>query len=253
MGLDTISTRGIFMPVLTDRQIQLISAIIKEYAQAAEPVGSVEVVKKYSFRCSPATVRNEMARLINMGYLEMEHTSSGRIPTKLAYKLYLQEILEEVELPVLSEVALKQRLWPTRYEIAKMLREAVIALSDITKNLTIATIDDGFVTYAGAANMLDHREFFQIEAAKTALMVLDNYELLDRVFKKAPFGEDIRFVIGDEIELDKLKRCAFVFTPYEIGTKKGYVSVFGPSRMDYAGIIPALRYTKKLIEELGAS
>lgn len=239
--------------MLTERQIELLNAIIKEHMESAEPVGSVEVVTKYNFKCSPATIRNEMAKLINMGYLEMFHTSSGRVPTKLAYKLYLEEILEELELPVLQEVALKQRLWGSKTDGYKLLKDATLALAESIKELVIATTDEGFVIHAGASNLLDNKEFEDIDSAKTALTILDNYEVLNQIFKKSVFGEEIRYVIGDEIGIQNLERGAFVFTEYKSGNKHGYISVFGPSRMHYNNIVPSLKYTKRLIEELAES
>ncbi|KKS28324.1 MAG: Heat-inducible transcription repressor hrcA, partial [candidate division WWE3 bacterium GW2011_GWD2_42_11] len=140
--------------MLSDRQFQLIHAVIDEYIKNAEPVGSVEIVAKYNLRCSPATIRNEMAKLIELGFLEMMHTSSGRVPTKMAYRLYLDQMMEERELPVLQEVALKQRLWTNRFEFEKLLRESVLALSEMSRSLAFATTEDGFVSYAGAANIL---------------------------------------------------------------------------------------------------
>jgi len=239
--------------MLSERQIQLLQAIINDYIENAEPVGSVEIVKKHNFRCSPATVRNEMAKLIDLGFLEMLHTSSGRIPTKLAYRLYLESLMEENELPVLQEVAMKQRLWSSRFEIEKLLRETVLSLAENTKMLSIATTTDGFVTHAGAVNVLDNKEFWDIDVAKSALLLLDNYELLEKVFKSAPFGEDVRCVIEEEIGMDKLNKCSVAFSPFNVGKVNGNIAVLGPSRMNYSKIIPTLRYAKNLLEELGGS
>jgi transcriptional regulator of heat shock response len=236
--------------MLTERQIELLNAIISEHMESAEPVGSVEVVAKYNFKCSPATIRNEMAKLINMGYLEMFHTSSGRIPTKLAYKLYLEEILEEMEIPVLQEVAMKQRLWGSRTDNYKLLRDAVQSLAETIGTMAIATTDEGFIISSGASYLLDNKEFEDINTIKTALTVIDSFELLNQIFKKSVFGEDIRYVIGDEIGIQNLERSAFVFSEYKAGNKKGYISIFGPSRMHYNNVVPSLKYTKKLVEEL---
>ena len=237
--------------MLTERQIELLNAIIKEHTESAEPVGSVEVVAKYNFKCSPATIRNEMAKLINMGYLEMFHTSSGRIPTKLAYKLYLEEILEETEIPVLQEVAMKQRLWGSRNDFYKLLKDSTLSLAESTKVLSIATTQEGFVVFSGANNLLENKEFEDNLTAKTALTLLDNYEILNEIFKKSIFGDEIRYVIGDEIGIQNLERSAFVFSPYQTPNgKSGYISIFGPSRMQYDSIVPSLKYTKKLVQEL---
>ena len=239
--------------MVTDRQIKLLNAIISEYINTAEPVGSVEVVEKYNLRYSPATARNEMARLLDLGFLEMLHTSSGRVPTPMAYRLFLDQIMEEEDLPVLQEVSMKQRLWPNRFEFDKLLRNAVISLADSTGELAIGTANDGQIAVSGAVNILDHKEFWDIDVARTALSILDRYELIEEIYKKAPYGDDVKTVIGTEIGIENLENCAFVFTEYKVGNKQGHVSVFGPARMRYENIIPAIRYTKNLIEELGES
>lgn len=239
--------------MLSERQIQLLQAIINDYIENAEPVGSVEIVKKHNFRCSPATVRNEMAKLIDLGFLEMLHTSSGRVPTKMAYRLYLDELMEENELPVLQEVAMKQRLWGNRFQLEKLLRETALSVAENTKMLSIATTNDGFVTNAGAVNVLDNREFWDIDVAKSALMLLDNYELLDKVFQTTPIGEDVKCVIEEEIGMEKLNKCAVVFSTYNTGKVGGHIAVLGPSRMNYSKVIPTLRYAKNLLEELGGA
>ncbi len=239
--------------MLTDRQIQLLKAVIREYTTTSEPVGSVEIVKKYNMKCSAATIRNEMAKLIDLGFLDMLHTSSGRVPTKSAYRFYLDELLEEEDLPVLQEVAMKQRLWPNRFHFEKLLRESVISLSDITKYLAISTIDDGFVVHAGARNVLDNKEFWEIDVAKAALMLIDDYSLLERVFQSVPYGGEVKVAIEDELGMENLSHCTMIFTPYQSGSRKGYIAVLGPSRMNYSLVIPAVKYTKQLIEELGES
>lgn len=238
------------MQGLTDRQVQLLKAIIDTYITDAEPVGSVEVVKKYNLRYSAATVRNEMAHLFDMGYLEMPHTSSGRVPTKQAYRLYLDQMMNEQDLPVLQEIAIKQRLWPNRFQFERMLRENVIALSEVTKLLSIATTDDGYVVHAGAVNVLDNKEFWEIDVAKAALTLLDNYPMLEKMFQRAQFGQDVASVIEEEIGMESLKKCATVFARYNARNRQGYIAVLGPSRMNYSAVIPAVRYSKNLIEEL---
>jgi len=239
--------------MLTDRQIQLLKAVITEYISSSEPVGSVEIVKKYNMDCSAATVRNEMAKLIELGFLDMLHTSSGRVPTKTAYRFYLDELMQEQELPVLQEVAMKQRLWPNRFHFEKLLREATISLADITQYLSIATIEDGFVTHAGAVNVLDNKEFWEIDVAKSALLLLDDYTLLEKIFNSRPHGGEVKVVIEDELGMEDLSKCTVVFTPYTSGNRSGHLAILGPSRMNYEKVIPSIKYTKSLIEELGES
>lgn len=237
--------------MLTDRQVQLLDYIIQEYMENSKPVGSTYLVQKYNLDCSAATVRNEMADLIEQGFLEMMHSSSGRIPTSMAFRFFLQELLKEEEIPVLQEVAIKQQVWPARYEIHRMLKELTSVLSDFLKELTVATIDDGYITYSGAVNMLNAKEFWDIEATKSALRLVDNFGLLNEILKKPAYGgdNDVCCLIGEELPGEALAQSSLVSARYETPKTSGYVTVFGSIRMDYEKIIPAVRYAKNLVEE----
>src|SRR5690554_6516245 len=109
---------------LSERRRQLLKAIIDEYIESAEPVGSEFIVEKYSLGVSPATVRNEMVALTQSGYLKQPHTSAGRIPTSLGLKTYINELMKEADLPVKDEVTIKESLWEQRFQFHKLLRQA---------------------------------------------------------------------------------------------------------------------------------
>ena len=80
--------------ILKERKKKILEAIIKDYINTAEPIGSRTISKRYELGISPATIRNEMADLEEMGYLMQPHTSSGRIPTQKAYRYYVDEIMQ---------------------------------------------------------------------------------------------------------------------------------------------------------------
>ena len=236
---------------LSERQISLLDAIISEYLSTSEPVGSSYLVKKYNLTVSPATVRNEMAELLRLGFLEMAHSSSGRIPTSMAYKFFLQELVDEDEIPVLQEVAIRQKLYANRYEFEKLLQKAVISLSELTKELSIAVTYDGFMVHAGAVHILDKKEFWEIEVTKTALGLLDDFEMLEQILKRSPEGvAEVEFLIGDDLGMPSLTNCSLVFTRFKSPKTSGYLAVLGPSRMKYQNVIPSLKYIKNLVEEI---
>lgn len=240
--------------MLTERQIELLDYIIREYMTSSEPVGSNFLVEKYNLKYSPATVRNEMARLLDEGFLEMVHTSSGRVPTPRAYRYFLSELMEEEDFPVLQEVAIKQRLWSERYDFYKLIREVAISLSDVTKQLSITTSDGGYVIPAGVGNILENKEFWDIDVAKSALNLLDRYELLEKVFDSTPSEMgNVYCVMGEELGDDNLASCSMLFSPYRSSKHSGHVAVLGPARMNYQNVIPAVRYTANLISELTSS
>lgn len=94
---------------LDERKKRILESIIKDYVETAEPVGSRAVVKKHNLRISAATVRNEMADLEDMGYLEQPHTSAGRIPSESGFRYYVDCMMERENL-VDDEVELLQKI-----------------------------------------------------------------------------------------------------------------------------------------------
>lgn len=94
---------------LDERQRLILESIIKDYVATAEPVGSRAVVKKHALKISAATVRNEMADLEEMGYLEQPHTSAGRIPSEKGFRYYVDYLMENEDLND-EEIELLQRV-----------------------------------------------------------------------------------------------------------------------------------------------
>lgn len=85
---------------LTERKKKILRAIVESYIKAAEPVGSKTIASMPDMNFSSATIRNEMADLTAMGYLEQPHTSAGRIPSPAGYRLYIDELMQDYRLSV---------------------------------------------------------------------------------------------------------------------------------------------------------
>ena len=120
---------------LSERKLKILQAIISDYVRSAEPVGSRTLSKKYDLGISPATIRNEMADLEEMGYLTHPHTSAGRVPSDKAYRLYVNALMEKKELSGEEKLAIAQRLQGSVNEFEKTIEHAAAVLSEIT-NLT---------------------------------------------------------------------------------------------------------------------
>lgn len=117
---------------LSERQLQILQAVINDYVQNAEPVGSRSISKKYNLGVSPATIRNEMADLEEMGYLTHPHTSAGRIPSDKAYRLYVNNLMEKRSLSLQEQESIAARLQADRDEFNATIRHAAELLSEIT-------------------------------------------------------------------------------------------------------------------------
>lgn len=241
------------MKPLSQRQISIIKAVVEEYTQTAEPVGSETIDKKFNLGVSPATIRNEMMRLEDYGYLKQPHTSAGRIPTPMAMKLYVTELMKEVELPVSEEVAVKARIWDVRNELDDILNEATHILSEKTRNIAVATTDSGDVYSSGYANILSMPEFFDIDVTRTVLSMVEDYNDLIQIFNRATSEEPLHILIGDDLGSQYLYPCGVAFVDFEAGSIKGNLGVIGPARLNYPYILPMLRHVRELIKEVGSS
>ena len=89
---------------LSERKKQILRAVVENYIQTAEPVGSKAIVVSAGLKVSSATIRNEMAELETLGYLEQPHTSAGRIPSPKGYRLYVNELMDPRKVQFLAIV-----------------------------------------------------------------------------------------------------------------------------------------------------
>jgi len=236
---------------LTDRQTRILKALIEEYMETAVPVGSGALEKKYDLGVSPATVRNEMVRLTKSNFLKQPHTSAGRVPTKQAFRFYVDNLMEPKNLSVADEVAAREKIWDARFDFEKLLRQATRALAEKSKMLAVSALDQGEVYYAGSSHLLDLPEFFDIDVTRTILSLLDEDKSLLNLFSKS-FGDNpIHFLFGDELGFDYLEPCGMVFTRFEAGKgRTGAVGVIGPNRLNFSFTAPLVRHFGQLIEEL---
>ena len=209
---------------LTPRQIQILKAIIDEYIATAEAVGSETLEKKHNLGVSPATIRNEMVRLTELGMLSQPHTSSGRAPTPVALKYYVDQLMKPKDLSVAEEVAVKEKVWNYRQEIDKLLREATKPLQKNQNTRRTAT-NEGDLYYP-AANILTCRNFYDYQLTHDLLGTLDEYDFWWHVLNFIL----IRFLFCLVTIVDRrLTQCGFVYykfkTPHVGSYQRG-----GPSR-----------------------
>ena len=235
---------------MTPRQQILLKAIIQEFMETAEAVGSINLPKKYDIKASPATIRNEMARLVRLGYLSKKHVSAGRTPTTTGLKYYLEELLDELEeVDFEQEARMKESIHQARYNKKIVVSEALSHLAEFTGNTAIAILEDQ-IFYSGLCEMLDLPEYAERVILKRILAIMEDYSILYDVFEKYKGDSDIKILLGKEIGMKELENFAVVFT--EINLYRGisaYLGVIGPNRMQFEKIIPAVRSIANTIED----
>lgn len=236
---------------LTQRQIEILKSLIEEYIETASPVGSETLEKKHNLSVSPATIRNEMVRLTTLGYLKKPHTSAGRVPTPVAMKFYVKQLMQEKELSVAEEVAVKEKLWDYRAQTQRFLRELARSLAEKTRALGVVVTEEGEVYCAGYANILDMPEFYDIDVTRSLLSAIDELDYFARLCEGAGVEEDVHVLLGEELGPKLKGPYGFVFTHYETPLHMaGEVGVIGPSRLNYNAIIPTVRYYGDLVEKI---
>lgn len=237
---------------LTSRQITILKAIIEEYMASAEPVGSETLEKKFSLGVSPATIRNEMMHLTDLGMLYQPHTSAGRSPTPVAIKYYVEHLMKPKDMSVADEVAVKEQIWDHRQQMDKLLRESTRALAERTHTLALTATNDGDLYYSGAGNILNMPEFYDFQMTQALLSALDQYDFWWGVISKQTDPFDI--LLGEDFySRGFFNRMGFVYRKFGGGNFQGAVCIVGPSRLNYPYIIPLVQYVGSLIDEFAAT
>lgn len=219
-----------------DRRHSILHAIIREFIETAEPVGSHTIVVSYNFSVSPATIRNEMADLEEEGLLYQPHTSAGRVPTDTGYRLYVDELADFAEAEKQAEKALQKVLH--EYSIQKArekIYDAVRILAHATGNASFATLPDNRRTfYLGISNVLRQPEFARDPMrASQVVEVLEDTDHFVNTLRRLDIGDEVKIFIGRENILPQIQSCALVVSPYRLGNFEGYFGLLGPTRMRY--------------------
>ncbi len=124
--------------MLSDRKKEILKAVVDDYIMTAEPVGSRAVSKRLTTPVSSATVRNEMADLETLGYLEQPHTSAGRVPSNKGYRLYVDELMESYRLNMREIDDIERALAFRVNELDRIIIEAGRMVSELTRHPAIA-------------------------------------------------------------------------------------------------------------------
>ncbi|MEH7298682.1 heat-inducible transcriptional repressor HrcA [Neobacillus drentensis] len=123
--------------MLTDRQLLILQVIVDDFIRSAQPVGSRSLSKKEDISFSSATIRNEMADLEELGYIEKTHTSSGRVPSEKGYRYYVDHLLSPQALNQ-QDVSIIQSIFAEKiYEFEKIIQRSAKILSELTNYTSI--------------------------------------------------------------------------------------------------------------------
>lgn len=163
---------------LSDRKKKVLRSVVDLYIRTAEPVGSKAITELPDMRYSSATIRNEMAELTSMGYLEQPHTSAGRIPSAAGYRLYVDELMMDYRLSVDETKSINTAIEEKMQKVDKMVEKVAKLVSQATNLPAISAAS----RQSGACV----KRFELILAAKSSfilVLMLPNDQVVNRVIK----------------------------------------------------------------------
>ena len=237
----------------TDRRLEILRAIVDEYVETQEPVGSKAIADKRALGISPATIRNEMAILEEEGLITQPHTSAGRIPTYRGYRLFVDKLSAIKPLSTPERRAIETFLAES-LDIDDVVKRSAKLLADITKQVAVVQyprIGDSqgreMMAISGTANLARSGE----DLGATLSPILEALE--EQVVLLRLLGDvhsTVHVTIGSEQADSSLQTTSLVTVGYGSDASLG---ILGPTRMDYASSIAAVstvaRYVGRFITE----
>ncbi|HSX30872.1 MAG TPA: transcriptional regulator [Candidatus Saccharimonadales bacterium] len=231
---------------MTERQKQILSAIIEQYAEVAVPVGSSLLAKV--FDVSSATIRAEMAELERLGYIAQPHTSAGRIPTDRGYRFYVNNLAETAEtVPERrAERALSARVQHGGLP-ERTIRNAVDTLVELTHNLGLATIGNQLYI-SGLSNLFGQPEFTTGHQVQQVARLLDN---LEPWLREAAPNEPLSVFIGSENPIGRSAGVSLIISRFRSPfSDHSYIGTLGPTRQSYRDVMALVAHTGRTLEEV---
>jgi heat-inducible transcriptional repressor len=231
---------------MTERQKQILTAIIEQYAEVASPVGSNLLAK--AFNVSSATVRAEMVELERLGFIQQPHTSAGRVPTDRGYREYVNAITE-------SKVAAPEQRGGERALAARAqhsgspdraIRNTVDTLVELTHNLGLATIGNQLYM-SGLSNLFGQPEFVSGSQVQQVARLLDN---LEPWLREAAPNKPLSVYIGNENPIGRSAGVSLIISKFRSPySDHSYIGVLGPTRQSYKDVMTLVRHAGEALED----
>jgi transcriptional regulator of heat shock response len=240
---------------MSSRRLEILRAIVDEYVATQEPVGSKSIADHHGLGISPATIRNEMAILEEEGLITQPHTSAGRIPTDLGYRVFVDKLATVKPLSTAERRAIETFL-DSSNDLEELLKRSAKLLADITKQVAVVTYpilgeSREKLAISGTAHLARSGEDLGFTLSPI-LEALEEQVVLLRLLNEVHPTVHVR--IGSEQTETNLQTTSLVTVGYGADSAQlGAIGVLGPTRMDYAGSMAAVdavaRYVGRFINE----
>jgi len=233
-----------------DRRLEVLRAIVNHFIETAEPVGSNTILVSYNFHVSPATIRNDMATLEKEGLIYQPHTSAGRVPTDLGYRLFVEELTDLEQANTDAKKALIQARKDLEISQAKQkINDLVYLLAHTTQIASFATVPSSPRTfYLGLSNIVRQPEFLSdLNRASQVIEVFEKNDSFVNLLKSLDIDNTVKIFIGKENILPEIQSYALMVTTINSLNHKAYIGLLSPTRTNYAFNKAVLEQIKDLI------
>ncbi|MFH1582150.1 MAG: hypothetical protein ABIA08_00060 [bacterium] len=232
----------------TERQKQILDKLIEEYISSAQPVSSNILEEKYNFGFSPATIRNEMHKLTEAGYIYQPHTSAGRLPTDKGYRFYVDNLLKEKK-AVKSSSEFNDLLGEGMEDEIKLLQSIARDLAKSSSALAfICNLDEKIFWKEGWRTIFKEPEFKEGELLESFTGFLEEFEKDIEDFK---LTSDLEIFIGKENPFYNSREFSIIISQCNFPKKeKGLLGIIGPKRMAYKKSINSINNLTEILKSL---
>lgn len=231
---------------ITERQAKILAAIVKEYSNTGQPVGSEEIQDKYNFDVSSATIRNEMAALEKLNFIEQPHTSAGRVPTDSGYRYFVNELMKRFELSLKEQKLLREQLLALQAEHQEFGKRIARLLASKTEQAAFALLPEEAAA-AGLSNILQTSNADRQEMVDVVQFFENIDEHAGNLLTKF-FADKPEALIGREHHLPQISDYSMIVSKVTLPDgKRGLIGIIGPKSMRYDKNISVVEYFSKFL------
>lgn len=233
---------------LNIRQEKLLNIIITEYTRTAQPIGSKFIANCGNFDLSPATIRNEMGELEDMGFIFAPHTSAGRIPTEKGYQFFVKNYLKDKDLNKRQQEALLKSIKEFKSFNPDLMKEIAKSIAELSSEAVFIGFSPSSFYYTGISNLFSQPEFVnQHNLVCNLSSVIDHLdEIINKIYYD--FQDEVAILIGTNNPFGT--DCSTILTGYKTKNQQGVMGILGPIRMDYQNNFSLMKFSKHLISNL---
>ncbi|MCR1897844.1 heat-inducible transcriptional repressor HrcA [Irregularibacter muris] len=219
---------------LKERKLKILHAIIQDYISTAEPVGSRTIAKNYNLGISSATVRNEMADLEEMGFLEQPHTSAGRIPSDKAYRLYVDQLMRVDKINKALERNILREYENYMGELEKIIQHTSKILSHFTNYTSLVLTPQVY------ESSIKHIQLMPLQEDKILMVIITKEGMIKNIVVKVNTSIDSHILVQISNILNKyLQEFSIAQVQEEILPQIRELSVQGSKILEQ--LIPLIR------------